>query len=114
MPYPTDEAGRQQLADELAARGLKPTQAKKNFKRAKLDKMIEAMITGSFDWGMASLRPVVIGLDGEILGGHHRIIAAHLAGIDLTTVPGPRPQIQTVPHCFRVVYSWIDVLPEVQ
>jgi hypothetical protein len=48
-----------------------------------------------------------------VLGGHHRIVAAHLAGIDLTKVPGPRPQVQRLPQNFRPVYRWIDVLPDV-
>src|SRR5438445_492323 len=94
MPYPTDQAGRQQLADELTARGLKPTQLQRDFRRDDINSMINDMLDGSFDWNTASLRPIVLGPNGEILGGHHRIVAAHLAGIDLTTIPGPRPQVQ--------------------
>jgi hypothetical protein len=114
MAYPTDQAGRQHLADELTAKGLKPTQLKRCFKRNKVNKMIKAMVNGSFDWNTASLQPVILGPGGEILGGHHRIIASHLAGIDLAAIPGPRPQVQTASHSFRVEYDWIDVLPEVQ
>ena len=114
MPYPTDDAGRQQLADELTARGLKPTQLQKDFRRDDINSMINAMLDGSFDWSKASLRPVILGPNGEILGGHHRIVAAHLAGIDLTAIPGPRPQVQTLSTSFRLEYDWIDVLPEVQ
>lgn len=88
--YPSDPAGRQQLADELTARGLKPTQKRQHFDRDKIDKMIESMLDGSFDWNKASLQPVILGPNGEIMGGHHRVIAAHLVGIDLTAVPGPR------------------------
>jgi hypothetical protein len=111
--YPTDPAGRQQLADELTATGLKPTQAKQHFDRDKINTMVEARKDGSFAWNKASLQPVILGPDGEILGGHHRVIAAHLAGIDLTAVPGPRPQVQRLPKNFRPVSDWIDVLPEV-
>jgi hypothetical protein len=111
--YPTDPAGRQQLADELTAAGLKPTQGKQHFDRDKINKMVEAMRDGSFAWNKSSLQPVILGPNGEVLGGHHRVIAAHLAGIDLTTVPGPRPQVQRLPHCFRPVSDWIDVLPDV-
>lgn len=111
--YPTDPAGRQQLADELTATGLKPTQAKQHFDRDKINKMIEAMQDGSIAWNKASLQPVILGPDDEILGGHHRVIAAHLAGIDLAAVPGPRPQVQRLPSCMRPVLDWIDVLPEV-
>ena len=71
------------------------------------------MLNGSFNWNKASLRTVILGPNGEIVGGHHRIIAAYLAGIDLSTIPGPRPQIQPVLVNLRPVYDWIDVLPDV-
>jgi hypothetical protein len=111
--YPTDQAGRQQLADELTARGLKPTQTKPHFDRDKINKMADTMKDGSFDWNKASLQPVIMGPNGEVLGGHHRVIAAHLAGVDLATVPGPRPQFQSLPQNLRPVHDWIDVLPDV-
>ncbi|MBI3822414.1 MAG: hypothetical protein HY289_07010 [Planctomycetes bacterium] len=114
MAYPTDDAGRQQLADELTAKGLKPTQLQRYFFRDKINAFVAKMLNGTFDWKKASLKPVVLGPDGEIVGGHHRVIAAYLAGIDLTAIPGPRPQIQHVARCFRIEYDWIDVLPEVQ
>jgi hypothetical protein len=41
--YPADRAGRQQLADELTANGLRPTQGKQHFDPDKIDKMAEAM-----------------------------------------------------------------------
>ena len=114
MAFPTDEAGRQQLADELTAKGRQPTQLKKDFDREKINDMVEAMYDGSFDWTDAGLQPVFLGPNGEVLGGHHRVIAAHLAGIDLAAVPGRWPQVRTLPKCFRPIYSWIDVLPDVQ
>ena len=112
--YPTDEAGRQQLADALTAAGLKPTQDKHRFDRDKIEAMADAMSNGFFDWRSAGLQPVILGPNDEVLGGHHRIIAAHLAGIDLGSLPGPRPQVQRLARCFRPVYQWIDVLPDVQ
>jgi hypothetical protein len=111
--YPSDQAGRQQLADALTARGFKPTQAKQHFDRDRIDKMVEAMKDGSFDWNRASLQPVILGPSGEVLGGHHRVVAAHLAGVDLAAIPGPRPQAQRLPANFRPVSDWIDVLPDV-
>jgi hypothetical protein len=114
MDYPTDEAGRQQLADELTAKGLKPTQLQEYFLRSKINKFVKKMQNGTFNWKKASLFPVVLGPGGEIIGGHHRVVAAHLAGVDLTAIPGLRPQVQYVSQCFRIESSWIDVLPEVQ
>jgi hypothetical protein len=111
--YPSDQAGRTQLAEELTATGLKPTQTKQHFDRDKINTMVEAMKDGSFDWHKASLQPVILGPNGEVLGGHHRIVAAHLAGIDLAAVPGPRPQVQRLPINYRSVSDWIDALPDV-
>jgi hypothetical protein len=113
LAYPTDLAGRKQLADELTAKGLKPTQVKQHFNRDKINRMADAMRDGSFDWNTASLQPVILGPNGEVMGGHHRAIAAHLVGIDLHAVPGPRPQIRRLPVSFRLVHDWIDVLPDV-
>jgi hypothetical protein len=114
MAYPIDDAGRQQLADELSAKGLKPTQKKDRFIRHKINSMVVDMTSGSFDWADAALQPIFLGPNGEVLGGHHRVIAAHLAGIDLTAVPGPWPQVRSLPQCFRPEYQWIDALPDVQ
>jgi hypothetical protein len=110
--YPTDEAGRLQLADDLTAKGYRPTQEKAKFDRAKINVMIESMKDGSFNYRKATLRPIVLGPNGEFFGGHHRIVAAYLAGVELTTVPGPRPQIQSVAKNLRPEYEWKDVLPD--
>jgi hypothetical protein len=111
--YPTTAAGRQQLAGELTASGFIPTQGKQHFDRAKIDRMVAAMRNGTFDWSKASLQPVIVGPNGEVMGGHHRVIAAHLAGIDLTGVSGPRAQVQRLTVNFRATHRWIDVLPDV-
>ena len=111
--YPSDPIGRHQLANELDGSGLRPTQGKQHFDRDKIERMARAMVDGTFDWNRASLQPVILGPNGEVMGGHHRTIAAHLAGIDLRTVTGSRPQVQTLPRNFRPVSRWIDVLPDV-
>jgi hypothetical protein len=110
--YPTTQDERRRLADELTAKGFKPTQAKQHFDRDRINRMADAMKDGSFDWGKAGLQPVILGPGGEVMGGHHRVVAAHLAGINLTAVPGPRPQVQRLPKNFRPVSDWIDVLPD--
>jgi hypothetical protein len=114
--YPKDDAGRDRLADELTGNGFRPTQSKHSFDRDKIERMADAMLDGTFDWNAASLQPVILGMKGEILGGHHRVVAAHLVGIDLMAVPGTRPQFHTVPPEFpmvRAVSDWKDVLPDV-
>lgn len=112
MAYPTDEAGRQQLADELTAKGLKPTQRKGRFRRAHINRIVSDMMDGSFDWADSARQPIFIGPEGQIANGHHRIIAAHLAGIDLAAAPGQ--QIRRLARCLRPDFAWIDVLPDVQ
>lgn len=111
--YPTTDAGRQQLAAELTGRGLVPTQVKADFSRATIDAMAVAMVDGSFDWTASGLQPVVLGPGGEVLGGHHWVVAAYLTGTDLAAVPGSRPQVQRLPVSYRPVYLWADVLPDV-
>ena len=64
--YPSDPSGRQLLADELTSKGLKPTQRKQHFDRDKIEKMVEAMRDGSFDWNKASLQPVILGPNDEL------------------------------------------------
>lgn len=113
VDYPTTSAGRQQLADELAARGLVPTQGKADFDRDKITSMARAMAAGSFGWNAASLQPVILGPNGEVMGGHRRVVAAHIAGVDLDAVPGPRPQVRRLPQNYRPEYEWVDVLPDV-
>lgn len=110
--YPASDAERVQLADELTRLGFVPTQDRRSFFRAKVEMMIAAMLDGSFDWAASSLRPVILGPSGEVLGGHHRVVAAAIVGIDLTTIPGPRPQVQQVAFNHRPVYDWVDVLPD--
>jgi len=111
--YPTTDAGRDDLALKLTIFGFHPTQGKTQFKKVKLERMANDMSNGKFNWKRSSLQPVILDPAGEILGGHHRIVAACLAGIDLTTIPGPLPQVQLVAKNLRPVYAWIDVLPDV-
>jgi hypothetical protein len=114
--YPTDNTGRLALAAALTVAGYRPTQSKACFDRDKIEHMAESMALGIFDWHAASLQPVILGTNGEVLGGHHRIIAAFLVGTGLSAVPGPWPQIRRLPPIFpvaRPVYDWADVLPDV-
>lgn len=111
MPYPSAEPDRLILAMELAGKGLIPTQGKQHFSRDKINNMVQAMENGTFDWRAAGLRPVLLGPKGEVLGGHHRLVAAHLAGIDLDSMPG---QVIQYPIAFRdVLFRWDQVLPDV-
>jgi hypothetical protein len=111
--YPTSPAGRQQLADRLTAKGLTPTQGIQSFNRAKINAMADAMQRGLFDWQSASLEPVILGPRGQVLNGHHRVIAAELAGIDLANISAPMPQVRRLSRNYRPEFRWVDVLPDV-
>lgn len=109
--YPTSDVERLQLAEDLTRLGFIPTQNRHSFDRLKIETMIAAMVDGSFDWMAASLRPVILGPMGEVLGGHHRVVAAAIVGIDLTAISGSLPQVQRLAFNHRPVYDWVDVLP---
>ena len=55
--------------DQLTASGLKPTQTKQQFDRYRIQKMVDALQDGTFDWKTESLQPVIMGPDGEDLMG---------------------------------------------
>ena len=112
VTYPATDDARRRLAEELTDAGFVPTQEQHDFDLAKIKGSAGAMSDGSFNRNRASLRPVVLGPAGEVVGGHHRVVAAHLAGIDLAEVPGGRPQLQRVSQNFRPEYDWADVLPD--
>jgi hypothetical protein len=107
--YPTDAAGLQQLADRLTAAGFKPTQGLSKMRKADIEQIAAAMATdaNAFWAGVSRFMNVIIGPGGEVMDGHHRVIASVLSG---KPIPGS--------HLFRFpganqrpVFNWIDVLP---
>jgi hypothetical protein len=107
--YPTDAAGIQKLADNLSATGFMPTQPLSKMDRVKIEQMAQDMANGVFDW--SKFKPwekIMIAQGGEIMNGHHRLIASVLSGI-----PIPADQMIRFPgQNLRPVYRWIDVLPK--
>lgn len=64
---------------------------------------------GAWDWRHTSndpLSPMILDAEGRILAGHHRFIAARLAGIEI-----PEGVVKTLNRSTagRPVYSWSDV-----
>jgi len=107
--YPSDAVGLQQLADALTAAGYKPTQDVDMMIRVKIDQMAQNMVAGTFDWSLIQpWEKIILGPDGEIMDGHHRVVAAVLSGCAI-------PTDQIYPYsgtCYRPVFAWIDVLPK--
>lgn len=110
MPvYPGDPAGSKQLADQLEAEGFKPTQDLSKMRKADIEQIAIEMITDAdaFWATVPSYKKVIIGPEGEIMDGHHRVIASVLSG-----KPIPANQIFQFPGVnLRPVFNWIDVLP---
>jgi hypothetical protein len=107
--YPTDQAGRQALADTLTQAGFKPTQDLSKMRKADIEAIAAALTKGAdaFWASITKYKKVVIGPGGEIMDGHHRVIASVLAGKSILP-----DQIFRFPgQNLRPVFNWIDVLP---
>jgi ParB-like nuclease domain len=110
--YPTTDAERQDLADKLTQQGLIPTQSQRKMDKVKIESMANAMQDGSFDYQAAALEPILLTRQNEIYGGHHRIIAAQIAGVDVLSMPGQSMQL-THSSGVRPNYQWTSVLPSI-
>ena len=105
--YPTDAAGVQQLADCLAAAGVKPMQGLCKMRKVDIEQIAAAMAKDSdaFWAGVSPFKKVIIGPSGEVMDGHHRVIASVLSGKAI-----PESQIFRFPGTnMRPVFNWIDV-----
>jgi hypothetical protein len=110
VSYPIDAAGRQQLADLLDRSGFKPTQVRSKMRIADIEQIADAMLkdAGAFWATVSPFKKMIIGPGGEVLDGHHRVIASVISG-----KPIPATQIFRFPGTVqRPVFNWIDVLPQ--
>jgi hypothetical protein len=77
---------RQQLADDLVARGFaKTTQRPNKNDTTQIEQMATEMANGSFDWGRASIADtkIIVDSNGVLIAGNHRVIAATLAQVPI-------------------------------
>lgn len=70
---------------------------------SKIESYAEAMSNGSWDWE-AMDQPMEIGPSNEILGGRHRMVAAHMAGVEV-----PAEAITRVGPGYGRIYHWSEV-----
>ncbi|WP_437755251.1 RHS repeat-associated core domain-containing protein [Sorangium sp. So ce1389] len=82
---------------------FKPTQSARHFDFAKVDRYAEAMRKGTWDW---SADKIVVDRSGSIISGHHRVLAAERAGVNIPENAIHR--LNTVTP--RPVYDWVDIV----
>jgi hypothetical protein len=83
--------------------GLIPTQTEVSAGR--INGFVQDMLGGNWDWSRVTAQnPLILGPDGEIMAGHHRFIAAELAGVDI-----PESVITHASKNLRPTYSWSEV-----
>lgn len=75
---PKSRWGNWDLKDLMTGSKYKPTQ--RDIFRGTVEEMADAMKAGKFDWAKAELDPIILDPQGTIMQGHHRIVAARLAG----------------------------------
>ncbi|WP_433936322.1 SpvB/TcaC N-terminal domain-containing protein [Sorangium cellulosum] len=82
---------------------FKPTQSARHFDFAKVDRYAEAMRNGTWNW---SADKIIVDRSGNILSGHHRVLAAERAGVNIPESAIHR--LNTVTP--RPVYNWADIV----
>jgi len=97
---------------EQAAKGgggalskYKPTQTARRFDMAKVDEYAALMREGKWDW---SADKIIVDKAGNIVSGHHRVLAAERAGVEIPDSAVFRLETTTA----RPVYKWSDILGE--
>jgi hypothetical protein len=102
-----------EIADSLlAAKGgtgvlskYKPTQTARRFDMAKVDEYAAMMREGKWDW---SADKIIVDKAGNIVSGHHRVLAAEKAGVEIPESAILRLETTTG----RPVYKWSDIFGE--
>lgn len=91
------------IAGGRLTKQFKPTQTRRHFDFDKVDRYAEMMENRKWDWSMDK---IIVDTEGNILSGHHRVLAAEKAN-----VPIPESAIFRVDGVTpRPVYDWADIL----
>jgi RHS repeat-associated protein len=81
-----------------------PTQPRSKFDFAKVDQYAQEMKAGRWNWN-SKLEKIIIDPNGNILSGHHRVLAAEKAGVTI-----PESAIYRTKSHAITVYKWEDIL----
>lgn len=90
------------FADLMKNSPFKPTQLGSKMDMRKVDEYAELMKNGKWDW---SIDKIIVGKNGELMSGHHRVVAAQKAGVEI-----PESAIFRFKGTIeRTVYDWSDL-----
>ena len=82
---------------------FKPTQSAARMDLDKIGQFADKMKNGKWDW---STTKIIVDRNGALMSGHHRVVAAAKAGIDI-----PHSAIHRFDGVtLRTVHEWSDVL----
>lgn len=100
--YPTDAAAVQTLAQQLTAAGYRATQTRSKMDTVKIGEIAELMARNADEFwaSVPNFKKIVIGPGGEVMDGHHRVIAAILS-----KTPIPEDQIFRASNNLREVFD---------
>ena len=82
---------------------FKPTQTARHFNMDKVKGYADKMRKGTWDWSKGK---IIVDKAGNIMSGHHRVLAAEQAGVSIPKSAIFRTGFLTQ----RVVQSWADIL----
>jgi hypothetical protein len=95
--------GNWNAGDLMTGSKFKATQ--RDLYRQTVEDMADAMKANKFDWAKSDVDPIIVDARGKILQGHHRIVAARLAKVEI-----PESAIRHVPaDAIRDTRQWTQV-----
>ena len=92
------------LKDLMKNSQFKPTQSAKKMDLQKINEYAELMEKGKWDW---SIDKIIVDKNGNLMSGHHRVVAAAKAKVEIPESAIFRLETETL----RLTYSWSEILP---
>jgi hypothetical protein len=100
---PPGHYGNWNTSDVMRRSPYKATQ--RDLYRGTVEEMADKMKAGKFNWAKSDVDPIILDANGKIMSGHHRIVAAKLAKVDIPESAIKRlDKVDTI----RVERTWAD------
>ncbi len=93
------------LLQRLENSGFQPTQTAARIDPGKVSEYAKAMANGSWVWSQTD--KIIVDAQGAILSGHHRIIAAFQAAVE---IPADAMIRMTTTNRIRPIYEWANII----